>query len=210
MGGGRVPGQLGPDAKQFHGDVDPQFPTGGFEFRGPIELGDTPIVSEVIKDWDPPRPSTTPEIVVKGKTLAQLEPQLNALREWGRAGGSPRSEILRNVKTPEVRLHVFANLVFVLPRWDGYDEASDAAKAEWDRMVAKLRVHEERHLENAIEEADALASRLIGEPISRIATLVTEANAILSKRQSDLDKATDGGRKPGVPYGDVELNISIK
>lgn len=83
------------------GDFDPQFPTGGFEFPGLIGL-DSPLVTEVNKDWKPPNPYSTPEIVVKGKTLAQVAAELNQLSEWGRGEGNIRSDRLENVKTPEV------------------------------------------------------------------------------------------------------------
>ena len=87
MGGGRLPGSLSHDVTPHAGDFDPQFPTGGFEFPGPIGLDSSPVVTEVNKDWDPPNPSSIPEIVVKGKTLAQVGDELNTLPEWGRGRG---------------------------------------------------------------------------------------------------------------------------
>jgi hypothetical protein len=210
MGGGRVPGQLGPDAEQSHGDVDPQFPTGGFEFPGPIGLDSSPVVKEVKKDWEPPNPSSTPEIVVKGKTLAHVAAALNRLPEWGRGGGLIRADELTNVKTPEVTVQLRANLTMVLPQWDDYKQASKAAQAEWDRMTAKLREHEQRHVEIAIEEADAVAGDLIGQPMSKIASMVTAANAKMAKRQRELDTQTDSGSLAGVQYGDVILDTSIQ
>ncbi|MDY6834813.1 MAG: DUF922 domain-containing protein [Chloroflexota bacterium] len=37
----------------------------------------------------------------------------------------------------------------LLPTWDGYGQASDAAKAEWDRYVAALKDHEDGHVQVA-------------------------------------------------------------
>ena len=210
MGGGRLPGSLSHDVTPHAGDFDPQFPTGGFEFPGPIGLDSSPVVTEVNKDWDPPNPSSIPEIVVKGKTLAQVADELNTLPEWGRGGGSLRSDRLENVKTPEVTVQLRANLTMVLPQWDGYEQASAAAKKEWNRMIAKLRDHEQRHVDIAIEEADTLASALIGKPMSTIASMVTEANAKMAKRQRSLDAKTEHGSKEGVEFGDVVLDTSIK
>ncbi len=34
-----------------------------------------------------------------------------------------------------------------MPRWSGYDVATDSAKAEWDRFYAALEAHEMGHLE---------------------------------------------------------------
>jgi Bacterial protein of unknown function (DUF922) len=210
MGGGRLPGSLSHDVTPHAGDFDPQFPTGGFEFPGPIGLDSSPVVTEVKKDWDPPNPGSTPEIVVKGKTLGHAAAELNRLSEWGRGGGSLRSDRLENVKTPEVTVQLRANLTMVLPSWEGYEGASAAAKKEWNRMIAKLREHEQRHVDIAIEEADALASALIGKPMSKIASMVTEANANMVKRQRALDAKTENGSKEGVQFGDVVLDTSIK
>ena len=209
MGGGRLPGSLSYDVIPHAGDFDPQFPSGGFEFPGPIGLDSSPVVTEVKKDWDPPNPGSTPEIVVKGKTLAQVADALNKLPEWGRGGGSIRSDKLDNVKTPEVTVQLRANLTMVLPQWDGYEQASAAVKKEWDRMIATLRKHEQRHVDIAIEEADALASALMGKPMSKIASMVTEANAKMAKRQKELDAKTENGSKVGVEFGDVVLDMSI-
>lgn len=210
MGGERLPGPIGLDAGPEDGAINPAAPGAGFEVPGPIGMDDSPKVSEVVKDWEPPSPSTTPKIVVRGVTLAQVFARLNALGgEWGRGGGSLRSDRLRNVRTPEVTVHLRANLVFILPEWKGYEAASTHAKAEWDRMVATLRIHEQRHVDIAIEEADRLAAALIGEPMNRIATMVTNANATMAQRQQDLDRETEHGSKPDVPYGNVFLDTSI-
>lgn len=210
MGGGRMPGSLSHDVMPHAGDFDPQFPTGGFEFPGPIGLDSSPVVTEVNNDWESPNPSSTPEIVVKGKTLAQVAAELNKLAEWGRGGGRIRSDTLENVKTPEVTVQLRANLTMVLPRWEGYEGASEAAKKEWNRMIAKLREHEQRHVDIAIEEADALASALIGKPMSKIASMVTEANAKMATRQREFDAKTEHGNKEGVEFGGVVLDTSIK
>jgi hypothetical protein len=209
MGVGRLPGSLSYDVTPHGGDFDPQFPTGGFEFPGPIGLDSSPVVTEVKKDWEPPNPSTTPEIVVKGKTLGQVADALNKLPEWGGGGGRLRSDKLENVKTPEVTVQLRANLTMVLPQWDGYEQASAAAKKEWNRMIAKLREHEQRHVDIAIEEADSLASALIGEPMSKIASMVSAANAKMATRQQELDAKTEHGSKEGVEFGDVVLDTSI-
>jgi len=208
MGGGRLPGPIGGEDEQE--DFIPRPPGGGFDLPGPLRAGGVPTVADVVVDWCPPAPSATPAIVVRGRTLSQIESQLNALPEWGRGGGSIRSDALSNVTTPEVSVHLHANLELALPRWDGYDGASPQARAEWDRMVEKLRIHEQRHVDIAIEEADDLARELKGKPMSRIAGLVTRANRTMALRQRDLDTTTQHGSRAGVMYGDVILDTSIR
>jgi predicted secreted Zn-dependent protease len=142
--------------------------------------------------------------------LKDVGVQLNRLPEWGRGGGMLRTERLQNVKSPEVTVKLFANLQFILPQWEGYDQASPAARAEWDRMLGTLRVHEQRHLDIAIEEANSLAVTLVGEPISKIASMVTAANREMARRQRELDNDTESGSKAGVQYGGVSLDTTIQ
>jgi hypothetical protein len=170
------------------------------------------IISKVTKDWDPPNPRTTPPIVVGGATLEKAAEQLNRLSEWGQGGGSLRTESIAAGTSTNLTVTMHANLVRRLPTWSGYTRASAGAKAEWDRMVRKLAVHEDRHVAIAIEEAEQLAKDLVGREISDIAQMVTDANARMQARQDELDDPshTDHGAKPGVQYGDVNLDITIK
>jgi hypothetical protein len=190
LGGGDIPGILGSDAAI------------------PLDTGRT--IAKVTKDWDPPSPNGNPEIVVNGKTLEEAAKALDKLPEWGQGGGMLRTDVIPPGNSTDLTVKAHANLVYRLPRWAQYPQASPAAKAEWDRMVAKLKEHEDRHLQIAIEEADQLASDLVGHDIADIAKMVTEANRRMATRQQELDNDTDHGAKEGVKYGDVVLDISIK
>lgn len=193
LGGAGVPGVLGVD--------------------GLVPLDDLQqTVAKVTKDWDPPNPRSSPAIVVGGATLEQAAEQLNKLAEWGEGGGSLRSERIATTTATHLTVKLHANLLRRLPTWSGYPKASAAAKAQWDQMVRKLAAHEDRHVAIAIEEAEQLAKDLIGKDISDIAPMVTEANARMQARQVELDDPanTDHGAKPGVPFGDVNLDTTIK
>ena len=183
---------------------------GPIGFDDPIPMDSQRIIAKVTKDWDPPSPRTTPEIVVGGKTLAEAGRELDKLREWGEGGGSLRSERIGAGTSTNLTVNLHGNLVYRLPRWTGYAGASAAAKAEWDRMLAKLKAHEDRHMEIAIEEGNQLATDLVGREIGEIAGMVTEANRRMNKRQQDMDTDTNNGAKAGVQYGDVILDTSIK
>jgi len=186
-------------------------PGAGFQDLGP--LGNDPIpldslkriISDVRVDWRPPSPKTTPKITINGATLAAAGQALDRLPEWGRGGGILRVENVPVGTSTSVVVSAHANLLMILPDWTGYAKASDEAKAEWDRMYAQLARHEDRHVEIAVEEADALADALKGVEIGEIGKLVTAANAKLAKRQEDFDTDTDHGAKAG-----VNLNISIE
>jgi hypothetical protein len=175
----------------------------------PIPLDVARIIARVDKDWEPPSPTTTPEIIVHGRTLADAGQELDQLPEWGEAGGAIRVDEIPVGTSTNLTITMHAGLVYRLPTWTGYSAASAAAKAEWDKMFAKLKAHEDRHLLNAIEEANQVAKDLIGKDISEIGRGVTAANRRMALRQKKLDDDTQHGAKPGVPFGDVILDPTI-
>jgi hypothetical protein len=199
-------GRLGEDDDGVRSVGDSPGPIG---IDDPIPLDDARIIAKVDKDWDPPSPTTTPEIIVHGATLARAGQELDQLPEWGQAGGSIRAEPIPVGTSTGLTVKLHAGLIYRLPQWTGYATASAAAKAEWDRMFVKLKAHEDRHLQNAIEEADQVAQELIGKDISQIARRVTAANRRMAQRQTKLDHDTNSGSRPGVPFGDVILDTSI-
>jgi len=218
MGGVRV-GILGTDADARDASGGSGDILGGGDPPGVLGVGDAialddiqRIIAKVTKDWDPPTPRITPPIVVGGATLEKAAEQLNKLAEWGQGGGSFRTDPIAAGNSTNLTVKMHANLVRRLPTWSGYAKASAAAKAEWDQMVRKLAAHEDRHVAIAIEEAEQLAKDLVGKEISQIAQMVTDANARMQGRQDELDDPshTDHGAKPGVQYGDVNLDITIK
>ena len=213
MAGSIIPGTLGmvPTSTNTQSQQGTLFNNAipGSIGSNPTALAVQRNIASVTKDWDPPNPRTTPAITINGKTLAEAAAALNRLSEWGEGGGMLRSEAILPGNTTDLDVKLHANLVMRLPTWTGYQTASSAAKKEWDKMFAKLRAHEQRHVDIAIEEADALAAKLVGREISEIANLVTKANQTMQKRQHDLDTDTDHGAKTGVPYGDVILDESI-
>lgn len=168
------------------------------------------IVTTVTKDWEPPNPRATPAIVIRGRTLAAVEEALNRLPEWGEGGGRIRTDRVPVGTSATVTVVAHAGLVLRLPRWADYDSASDAAKAEWDRMMVTLRAHEQRHLDIAMEEANTFAADLVGHEIDDIDDMVTEANRRMNDRQVALDDDTDHGAREGVQYGDVYLDTTIR
>jgi cell division septum initiation protein DivIVA len=170
------------------------------------------FVKKATKDWVPPSPRTSPAIVVHGATLEKAADELNKLPEWGEGGGQLLTDEIKPGNTTQLTVHVHANLVRRLPTWSGYPKASAAAKAEWDQMVRKLAAHEDRHVAIAVEEANRLAQDLIGKEISDISQMVTDANTRMQQRQDELDDPsnTDHGAKPGVQFGDVSLDTTIK
>lgn len=214
MGGHTLPGPAGvtsgsggdsaqPGLVPGNGSLDQPGPIGLDSRRGVRVL--RRVVTSVTKDWDPPNPRTTPEIVVRGRTLEAAGRELDALAEWGQGGGMIRSDPIPAGRSADVAVHLHAHLLKRLPRWTHYGDASAAAKAEWDRMMRALTAHEERHVEIAIEEADRCAQDLMGAEIEQVARIVTEANRRMHDRQVQFDNDTNHGERNG-----VNLDISIQ
>jgi hypothetical protein len=175
----------------------------------PLKAGDR-IVNKVITDWSPLTLETTPEISVRGKTLQDVADDLNTLEEWGGGGGSVTNDAVESGTSATVTVTLRGKFWRVLPTWGQYDLASPAAKTEWDRMVAALTIHEDRHVAIAVEEANKLAAELIGKEIGQIVATVNAMGRRLNQRQVQFDHDTNHGAKPGVKYGGVDLDTTIK
>jgi len=208
--GGRVPGVVGMNPQQRT-----DWPPGsGFVDPGPGGMDDpVPLVARIIAqvndDWHPPAPDTTPTVSLTADNLADLA-RLLPRGEWGQGGGRLRSERIPVGTSTNLTVQLHGNLVLRLPEWTNYSSASAAAQREWDRMIAKLTAHEQRHVDIAVEEFDKVAPLLMGKDIDKIVDTVTAANAAAQRRQDQLDADTDHGAKRGVPYGDVFLDTSIQ
>jgi hypothetical protein len=214
MGGNHIPCPIGTEPATAKESIDGKemVPEGGWVDPRP---GLEPIamvariIARVKKDWDPPSPNTTPWVEVSGATLADVEVVLEANDEWGRGGGKLRSERIPVGKSTNLTVTLHGNLEFRVAKWMNYAKASAAARKEWDRMIGKLKAHEQRHVDIAIEEFDKVASGLIGKDIDQIVPMVTAANTATVKRQKKLDADTKYGSKKSVPCGDVFLDTSI-
>lgn len=174
----------------------------------PIPLDTPRIIASVDKDWDGLTP--TPDFdTVSGTTLADVGQALGKLDEWGQGGGRVWNDGFPVGTSTNLTAHLHAAIVFRILSWDDYSSASAAAKAEWDRMSAKLRAHEERHVAIFLDGANQLAKDLIGKDISVMPRMVRAAGARIQQAQNQLDTQTDHGRRKGVPFGDVFLDTSI-
>jgi hypothetical protein len=172
------------------------------------------FVSKVICDWVPtPNPDTTP-IKVQAANLAELAAALSKLPEAGKGGGALRNDAPQVDSSGAVSVKLHGNLVNKVVEWVGYDSASPAAKAHWDTVLKNLKRHEKRHMEIAIEVGNDLAKFLIGHEVGSkpsISDKTTDANALMDKRQKEMDSAneSDHGRKKGHAYGDCNIDTSI-
>lgn len=214
--GERTPGVVGLDPFENDPGTGEENPTrrGGFIDQGPggidapIPLADR-IITVVEDDWHPPSPDETPTVELTGKTLAEVVAQLNRMNEWGKGGGSLRNESVPVGTSASVIVKLKGNLVRRMPHWKNYDSASEKAQRAWNHMFRKLMDHEQRHMDIAVEQGDALAAELVGKEIGKLADLVTKYNGKMATAQQKLDADTDNGSRPNVEYGGVELDGTI-
>ena len=205
-----VPGPKGTDVFTDPAPQDPFPVTGGGALPTPggteLKAGDR-FITKVKKDWDVNNPRTTPRIQVHGKTLVEVGKALDAMpSEWGQGGGQLLNDPVPGGGTGDVEVTLHGNLVFRIVEWVEYATGSTKGKANWDAMIAKLKIHENKHLSNAVEAAEQCAKDLIGKEILEMPGIVTKANAALAAAQKALDDATNHGAKENVPFGDVNLD----
>lgn len=140
---------------------------------------------------------------VSGTTLAEVHAQLDPT-EWGRCTyhydydyGTTNGRV--------TRVDITLRLTIRLPRWqEGRDEAAPEARAEWDRMMAALRAHEERHAEIAREWAPRFKQRILGVPAGNATATYNQVKREADAAQRQYDAETHHGQTEG-----VTLDLSI-
>lgn len=123
---------------------------------------------------------------VGGKTLEDV---LNAINARSQAEAAQVSWTLPKPKLKEAggkvtEASVTVPITMEMPNWTGASGAGKNVKAEWDRVMAALRKHEDGHVALVHEHFDGLADKMLG--LSR-----KEAEALFDKAGKDLQKASD-------------------
>jgi predicted secreted Zn-dependent protease len=140
---------------------------------------------------------------VSGTTLAEVHAQLDPT-EWGRCTYHYDYDYdTTNGRT--TRVNVTLRLTIRLPHWqEGRADASDAARAEWDRMMGALRTHENGHADIAREWAPTVRERLLGVQEGNVASRYNQVRGQVQARQDEYDDQTQHGQTQG-----VSLDLSV-
>ena len=143
---------------------------------------------------------------VAGTTLAAVAKQLDP-KEWGRCTYNYDYSYETAANGRVTKVDVTLHLTIRLPRWqgEGYDQASAAAKEEWQRMLTALETHEEGHADIARTWAATMQTRLLGQRGGRVAQRYNQTMAAIKRAQDEFDKKTKHGQNQG-----VSLDRSIK
>lgn len=140
---------------------------------------------------------------VSGTTLEEVHAQLDPT-EWGRC--TYHYDYSYDTTNGRVtRVDITLRLTIRLPSWqEGRDQASPEARAEWDRMMAALRAHEERHAEIAREWAPRFKQRILGVRGGNATARYNQVKAQVDQRQAQYDTQTTHGQTEG-----VSLDLSV-
>jgi predicted secreted Zn-dependent protease len=144
------------------------------------------------------------EYEVTGKTLAEVIGQLDP-EEWGHCSWTVDYNYdTANGKTTKVNITL--HLIIRMPRWgEGYNDASPAARKEWQRMLTVLRKHEDGHADIARKWAPIFKGRLLSQPEEKADSIYKQALQELDDESKKYDADTKHGQAQG-----VSLDTSIQ
>jgi hypothetical protein len=142
---------------------------------------------------------------VTGTSLAEVMDQLDPT-EWGHC----RYHYDYDYETTNgrtTRVDVTLTLTVRLPRWQGqgWDDASEAVKGEWRRMLRALATHEEGHADIARDWAPTVRERLLNRPEGNVQQRYSQVLGEVRTDQDRYDDQTNHGQTQG-----VSLDLSIE
>lgn len=150
------------------------------------DTGTVTIEDPVVNDYE-----------VAGTTLRAVHRQLDP-QEWGRC----RWTVDYNYDTDGGRVtkvNITLHLTIRMPRWgEGFDQASQAAQAEWQRMIAALRGHEDRHADIARRWAPTFKDNILGQRAGRAAARYQQTLNQMEQEQRNYDATSRHGQNEGV------------
>lgn len=87
--------------------------------------------------------------------------------------------------------NVTVSIRYTLPKWPGKDSAPPELRAKWERMITKLREHEEGHGRHGLKAAEEIRATKCRKDPSGIVRKWAAQDGI-------YDRLTDHGRREGV------------
>lgn len=214
------PGAMGLDPDASDGGVKPidAGPVVGLgDGAGGAEpMSDTRKITRVSKDWgDPPTPTLTNTPKIGGATLKEALAELEKLSEWGTGGGNLSAPdggaiTLTTTDGKNYAAEIHGDFFMTLPEWTGYAKATKQQQQAWDTMIAKLRKHENEHVQIAYRNAQKLVRTLTNLPVDQAAQKIADAQQAGQDAQDDFDSAakTDHGKNDFGGFPKVELDTS--
>jgi predicted secreted Zn-dependent protease len=142
---------------------------------------------------------------VTGNTLAEVAQQLDPT-EWGRCSYH-YDYSYESTGGRATKVDTTLNLTIRLPRWQGrgWNRASQAAKAEWQRMLHALGTHEDDHADIARRWAPTFQQRLLNQRVGNLRQRFNRTLGQVRAEQRRFDRRTRHGQTQG-----VSLDTSIQ
>lgn len=217
MGYSSAPGTLGREPDDSDGAIKPADTPPVTGLPDDVEaLSGGRKVTKVTRDWtDPPAATLTMTPSVGGTTLKEALAELKRLPEWGTGGGdlsgAGGGEItLTTEDGKNYTAEIHGKFFMTLPTWSGYEKATTEQKAAWDDMIAKLRKHENEHVQIAYRNAQKLVKKMTNLAVEKAGQAVADAQQAGQDAQDDFDSAakTDHGNNAFGAFPKVELDTS--
>jgi len=140
---------------------------------------------------------------VPGHTLTEAMTVLTAMAEAGKAEWWPQFTYdsdngvvsSATVSVPQRK---------TMPRWQGYPEAPEPVKDEWDRFWGALDSHEQGHFDLVTLHLANLDELLVGQPVHDVQRVFNDAVAGLEAASSAYDVQTSHGVTQGTT---IDLDV---
>jgi len=145
---------------------------------------------------------------VPGHTLTEATTVITAMAEAGKAEWWPQfSYESDNGVVSSVTVGVPQRKT--MPRWQGYADAPQPVKEEWDRFWRALDSHEQGHFDLVTSHLVNLDQVLVGQPVQDVQRVFNDAVAGLDAASSAYDVQTSHGVTQGTTIDlDVEAAAS--
>jgi hypothetical protein len=149
---------------------------------------------------------TTQTFEIEADNLDGAAAALQTLDEWGKTRWNVTYDYEETDGTA-TSVVVTARITVELPRWTTLDKQPRRVRAEWNRMLAALRRHENEHVRIARERIQTLAGELSGKPESELSDIHSRCLQDLDTLSHAFDTRTDHGEKQGVS---LDLNVAAR
>jgi predicted secreted Zn-dependent protease len=133
---------------------------------------------------------------VPGNTLSEVATVIAAMAEAGKAEWWP--ELAYEGSDGLVcAVNVTVQQRKTMPYWQGYSDATQPMKDEWDRFWRALDAHEQGHFDLVRTHLENVDQLLVGQPVADVQRVFNDVVAALDAASSAYDAYTSHGLNQG-------------
>ena len=145
--------------------------------------------------------NTGAKYTVKGNDLESALASLETRDEWGHFQGDLSYDSKGDAAGNVTSVVVKPTFTLTMPSWPAASKQPKACKAEWERMYAALRKHEDGHrsiFEKGVAKLETDLKGLAAATHSEIDALVNQALSDIQAAHNSYDAKTKHGQTEGV------------